>query len=245
MPRYKITIEYLGTGLHGFQRQANGMSVQELIETAIYNFSKESPVLYGAGRTDAGVHATGLVAHFDLERTYQPADVARSINHFLRPHIVAIRDCEIVSEDFHARFSAKARHYLYRINNRSGEIALDRERVWWIREQLDIKAMQEGAAYLIGKHDFTSFRASLCQAASPVKTVTSITITQEDEEIHFNVSAPSFLHHMIRNIVGTLTLVGHGKWKPSDVKLALEAKKREVAGPTAPAHGLYFIGVDY
>jgi len=245
MPRYKITIEYLGTDLSGWQRQANAMSVQELIEEAIYSFSSERTTTHAAGRTDAGVHALAQIVHFDLEKEHEPYTVMRAINHFLQPHIIAIIDCETVTDDFHARFSAKARHYLYRINNRRGKVAIDQDRVWWIHDKLDVSAMQQAANYLIGQHDFSSFRASECQAKSPVKTLTSLNIVRRGEEIHFSVSAPSFLHHMVRNIVGTLVMVGQGKWRPEDVLHALKEKKREAAGPTAPAYGLYFVKVDY
>jgi tRNA pseudouridine38-40 synthase len=245
MPRYKITIEYLGTNLCGWQRQDNAPSVQELLEKSIYSFSGESPTLHAAGRTDAGVHALAQVAHFDLLKEYDVFATARAINHFLMPNLVAVTNCEMVSDDFHARFSAKSRHYLYRINNRPGKVAIDSDRAWWLYKPLDIKSMEQAAKYLVGKHDFSSFRASECQSASPIKTLDKIEITRVGDEVHFSVSAKSFLHHMVRNIVGTLVMVGHGKWQPDDVLLALKAKKREAAGPTAPAYGLYFTRVDY
>lgn len=245
MPRYKIVIEYLGTGLAGWQRQPHALSVQELIEEAIYKFSNENVTLHAAGRTDAGVHALGQVAHFDLLKEPTAFQVMRSINHYLRPHFVAIVSCEVASEDFHARFSAKKRHYLYRINNSRGEIAIDRGRVWHIYDPLNISAMQQAARYLVGLHNFTSFRATDCQAQSPLKTLDRLEITKAGDEVHFSLTAQSFLHHMVRNIVGTLALVGRGKWRPEDIEIALAAAKREAAGPTAPSDGLYFVKVDY
>ncbi len=243
--RYKITIEYLGTNLAGWQRQANALSIQEILEEAIFKFSGEKVTLYAAGRTDAGVHALAQVAHFDLLKFHAPYTVMQAINHFTKHHPVGVVACEQVSEDFHARFSARARHYRYRVINRSGKVVLDLDRAWWIRPTLNVKQMQEGAKYLLGNHDFTSFRATHCQAKSPIKTLSQLDIERVGAEINFYLSAPSFLHHMVRNIVGTLTLVGLGKWQANDVKLALEAKKREAAGITAPAGGLYFTKVDY
>jgi tRNA pseudouridine38-40 synthase len=167
------------------------------------------------------------------------------INHFARPQPVGVTACEIASPDFHARFSAKARNYVYRIINRQGRVFIDQDRVWWIKHKLDVEKMREGAEYLIGNHDFTSFRAKICQAKSPVKTISKIEITQIDEEIRIYISAPSFLHHMVRNIVGSLVLVGNGKWLPQDIKRTLDARDRAAAGTTAPACGLYFLKVDY
>ena len=245
MPRYKITVEYLGTGLAGFQRQKDCLSVQELLETSISQFANEDPVIFAAGRTDSGVHALGQIAHFDLVKEHKAYVVTRAINHFLKPYQISVLNTEIVDENFHARFSAKSRHYLYRINNRSGAVAIDRDRVWWVNTALDVGAMREGVRHLLGKHDFTSFRATACQSASPIKTLNQLEIVEVGEEIHFILSAPSFLHHMVRNIVGTLVLVGRGEWGPEEVRVALEAKDRSVAGPTAPAWGLYFTKVDY
>ena len=245
MPRYKIIVEYLGTNLAGFQRQKDVLSVQELIEVAIAKFSNESPVIFASGRTDAGVHALGQVVHFDLIKEHQPYTVMRAINHFLKPYQISVLHSEVVDTEFHARFSAKARHYLYRISNRAGEVAIDRDRVWWVKHELDLEAMRQASKYLIGQCDFTSFRAVACQAKSPIKTLNEIKISRSGEEVHFTLSAPSFLHHMVRNIVGSLVLVGTGAWKPEGVKQALDAKDRKCAGPTAPAHGLYFVKVDY
>lgn len=245
MPRYKITIEYFGTNLGGWQKQAHSPSVQELIETSIYKFSNEEVTLHAAGRTDAGVHAFGQVAHFDLVKSPLAFTVMQAVNNYLRPYLIVITSCEVVHEDFHARFSAKKRHYLYRIGNRGSEIAIERGRIWNIYRPLDLEAMQKGAGYLIGNHDFTSFRATGCQSKSPIKTLDKLEINKVGDEIHFNLTAASFLHHMVRNIVGTLSLVGQGKWRPNDIKIALSKLKREAAGPTAPACGLYFVKVDY
>jgi tRNA pseudouridine38-40 synthase len=243
--RYKITIEYTGIGFCGWQRQESSISVQQVIEEAIFKFSSENVTLHAAGRTDAGVHALGQVAHFDLAKEYPARSIISAINHFVRPHKVGILACELMDNDFHARFSAIARHYIYRLLNRPGKAVLDEDRVWWIKDKLDVQAMRQAAAYLEGMHDFSSFRASQCQAKSPTKTLSKIEIVEAGEELHFYLSAPSFLHHMVRNIVGSLVLVGRQKWQPIDIKLALEAKNRKAAGPTAPAEGLYFLKVDY
>lgn len=245
MHRYKIIVEYLGSEFVGWQRQNNGLSIQGLLEDSIYKFSKEQAVIFAAGRTDAGVHAVGQVGHFDLANYRDPYKVMHSINHFVRPYKVAVTNCLIVDGEFHARFSAVARHYVYRIINRSSDLAIDFNRAWLIKKPLDIKALQQGASYLIGTHDFTSFRAKHCQAKSAIKTLSSIEISKSCDEIKIYVSAPSFLHHMVRNIVGTLVLVGLGKWQPQDVKVALDAGRREAAGSTAPACGLYFLRADY
>jgi tRNA pseudouridine38-40 synthase len=245
MNRYKITIEYDGTGLAGWQRQENAPSVQQHIEEAIHNFSGERVNILCAGRTDAGVHAMGQVAHFELAKAHLPKTVQGAINYYLKPAAIAVVACEAVSEAFHARFSALRRHYLYRIINREAPLVLDARRAWHVKKALNVTAMQEAANLLIGHHDFTSFRAVACQAKSPMKTLERLEVSMQGAEIHIAVSAPSFLHHMVRNLVGTLTLVGEGKWQPDDVRLALEAKDRSAAGITAPAHGLYFMKVEY
>lgn len=245
MHRYKATVEYFGKGFAGFQRQENCISIQEMLEKAIHLFSREVCCVYAAGRTDAGVHAFGQVIHFDLEKYYDPYIVMRAINHFLRPARIAIIGCELVNDDFHARFSAKSRHYIYKINNRQSEVVIDMGRVWHIKKPLDVDSMVVASKYLLGRHDFTSFRAVSCQSKSPIKTLSNIEVKKCSEEIDIYVSAPSFLHHMVRNIVGTLSLVGLGKWGVEGVKAALESKNRASAGPTAPAHGLYFFKVDY
>jgi tRNA pseudouridine38-40 synthase len=243
--RYKLILEYVGTGLAGWQYQNNSISVQQIITEAISSFSGEVVVLHSAGRTDAGVHAIAQVAHFDLVKYFDPFQVMQAINHFVRPHLIGVVKCEIVSQDFHSRFTAIKRYYVYRITNRPGIVVIDKDRTWWIRQPLNIDSMHEGAKHLIGNHDFTSFRAKHCQARSPMRTLDSIEIIKDHDEIKIYVSAPSFLHHMVRNIVGSLVLVGMGKWTSDDIKIALNAKKREAAGPTAPACGLYFLKVDY
>ncbi len=243
--RYRVTVEYLGTAFVGWQKQAAAASVQQILEDGIYEFSGERVTVYGAGRTDAGVHALGQVAHFDLVKYRDPYKVMYAINHFIRAYDVGIIDCALVEENFHARFSAKARHYIYRIINRPGQVVIDYNRAWWIRRPLDIEEMNKGAAYLIGHHDFSSFRSKFCQAQSPVKTLTKLIITQKDEEVRFYFAAPSFLHNMVRNIVGSLVLVGHHTWAAENIKRVLEDKKRESAGVKAPACGLYLLQVDY
>lgn len=243
--RYKVTIEYLGTAFVGWQKQSGAASVQQILEDGIYQFSGERITIYGAGRTDAGVHALGQVAHFDLVKYIDPYKVMQSINHFVRPYHVGIVDCSTVDQDFHARFSAKHRHYVYRIINRSGQVVIDLNRAWWIRQQLDVDMMNEAAVHLIGHHDFSSFRSKFCQAQSPVKTLSKLIVTQRDEEIRFYFSAQSFLHNMVRNIVGSIVLVGRQIWSPDTIKEVLEVRKREAAGSKAPACGLYLTKVDY
>ena len=247
--RYKITIEYDGTNILGWQRQLDGPSVQEYLEKALSYLSsdgQEIPV-QGAGRTDAGVHALAQVAHFDLEREIADWKLRDALNFHLREQEapVVVLDVEEVDENFNARFSAKGRGYIYRILNRRSPAVLEKDRVWWVPVDLDIGKMQEGAKYLLGHHDFSSFRAAACQAKSPIKTLDKLNISQRGEEIIFEVEAKSFLHHQVRNMVGTLKLVGDGHLAPQDVKRILEAKDRKAAGPTAPACGLYLSKVWY
>jgi len=245
MPRYKIIIEYDGTNISGWQRQPDTSSIQQFIEDAIESFSQEKVIVHAAGRTDAGVHAIEQVAHFDLKKKFTTYIVQTAINHFLRPNLIVILSCDIVDDSFHARFSAIKRHYRYEVLNRRAPTALGVNKIWHIRESLDINNMQEAANILVGSHDFTSFRAAQCQGKSPLKTIDEISIYREGEKIIFIVRAKSFLHHMVRNIVGTLILVGTGKWRVDDISKALEAKDRRRAGPTAPACGLYFTKIDY
>ncbi len=307
--RYKITIEYFGTNLLGWQRQLDGPSVQEYLEnalnclapenedlstglapqasatthpelrcksgfgeknadadterkTAAYNSVREdlstglAPQasattrfieVQGAGRTDAGVHALGQVAHFDLKRDIEDWKLRDALNYHLREQNapVVVLNAEKVPADFNARFSAKGRGYIYRILNRRAPTALDKDRVWWVPVELDVEKMRQGAKYLLGHHDFSSFRAAACQAKSPIKTLDKLEITTRGKEIIFEVEARSFLHHQVRNMVGTLKMVGDGHFKPEDVKTILEAKDRKAAGPTAPACGLYLSKVWY
>lgn len=245
MVRYKIIVEYDGTSFVGWQKQQMGLSVQQVIEEAIEKFSKERVTVHAAGRTDAGVHALGQVAHFDLTKRYSTKEVRGAINHFLKPHKVMILNCEEVSEEFHARFSAVKRYYRYEVFNREMISVFADKRSWHIREKLDLDKMQKGANYLIGEHDFTSFRTVHCQAKSPIKTLDEILIIKEKDKVVFLLKAKSFLHHMVRNIVGTLAKVGMSKLQPEDVLKILESKDRKQAGQTAPASGLYFVKVDY
>lgn len=245
MSRFKLTIEYDGSPFRGWQRQDNGPSVQETLENAVFALTGESALVQGAGRTDSGVHALAQVAHVDISKDF-PADTVRdALNHHVRPYPVSVLAVEAVDEDFHARFSATGRAYLFRILNRRAPPALDEGRVWWQAMPLDAQAMHEGAQELIGHHDFTSFRASECQAKSPEKTLDRLDVSRAGDEIHIVAEARSFLHHQIRNIAGTLQLVGSGKWRAADVARALRARDRSAGGPTAPAQGLYLTRVDY
>ena len=245
MPRYKLTIEYDGTGLVGWQRQANGLSVQEALETAFGKFCGERLTVFGAGRTDAGVHALAQVAHVDLARDMDTDTIRSAINHYLRPQAISVLEAVPAPPGFDARLSARSRRYLYRILNRRAPPALERGRVWHVAPPLDADAMQEGARHLVGHHDFSTFRDSLCQAKSPVKTLDVLDVVRDGEQIHIAARARSFLHHQVRNMVGTLKLVGLGQWQPKDVGAALAACDRRAGGPTAPAEGLTLIGIEY
>lgn len=243
--RIKLTIEYDGTHFSGWQRQENASSIQESIEKAIQAFTGESATLFVAGRTDAGVHAQGQVAHVDIPERFDARTIQRAINAHVRPHPIAIIDVRETHSEFHARFDAKRRHYLYKIINRPAPLTFEKNLAWHVPYPLDIKAMQEGGNHLVGRHDFTTFRTVHCQAKCPIRTLDTLHITQQDTAIHVRLEAQSFLHHQVRNIVGTLTLVGSGKWPPQHVKEALEARDRTAGGPTAPADGLYFMHVAY
>ena len=245
MPRYRLTVEYDGTGLVGWQRQPNGLSVQEALETAVERFCGAKVTVYGAGRTDAGVSALAQVAHIDLPRDEAPDTIRGALNFHLKPHAISVLSANPASADFDARLSATGRVYRYRILNRRAPPAVERHRVWHVVVPLDIAAMRGGAAHLVGHHDFSTFRDSLCQAKSPVKTLDALEISRAGEEIHIEARARSFLHHQVRNMVGTLKLVGLGRWKPDDVARALAARDRRAGGPTAPADGLYLVAVGY
>ncbi|MCL4766623.1 MAG: tRNA pseudouridine(38-40) synthase TruA [Hyphomicrobiaceae bacterium] len=245
MPRYRITIEYDGTPFVGWQIQANGRSVQGELARAIAQFSGEQTAVRGAGRTDAGVHALRQVAHFDLDRAWEPFKVREAINFHLKPHRVAVLDCVTAPDGFDARFSATGRNYLYRILNRRAPPALDRDRVWWQAMPLDASAMHEAAQELVGRHDFSTFRASGCQAKSPVKTLDRLNVSAAGQEIHVTASARSFMHSQVRSMVGSLKLVGAGRWGTADLVRALAARDRSACGPVAPPHGLYLAEVDY
>ncbi len=245
MTRYRLVIEYDGTSFNGWQRQAAGLSVQACLEEAIFRLTGEAANAVAAGRTDAGVHATHQVAHFDTGRTFAADTVRDALNFHLKPLPIAVVTAEIAAPDFHARFSAVGRAYRYRIVNRRSPLALDRHRAWWVPVALDAGRMEAGARHLLGHHDFTTFRASECQAKSPVKTLDRLDVTRDGDEIVIAAAARSFLHHQVRNMVGTLKLVGEGRWAPDDVATALEARDRRAGGPTAPAAGLYLVGVTY
>jgi tRNA pseudouridine38-40 synthase len=245
MARWKLVVEYDGRPFVGWQRQENGPSIQQALEEAVCRFSGETVVVHGSGRTDAGVHAFGQVAHFDLAKETTARTVRDAVNHHLRPRPIAVLSAELAEDGFHARLSARQRGYLYRILNRRAPAALDEGRVWHVHKPLDAAAMDEAAQVLVGHHDFTTFRASLCQAKSPVKTLDRLEVTRDGDELRVVARARSFLHHQIRNMVGTLALVGTGKWTAADVRRALDARNRAAGGPTAPPDGLYFTDVVY
>lgn len=245
MPRYKLTIEYDGTPFNGWQIQDNAPSVQGALNDAVFAFSGERSPVQGAGRTDTGVHALGQVAHVDLSKDWE-ADVVRdAINAQVRPRPIAVLSAERVPDTFEARYSAIKRHYLYRLVCRRPDLALDRNRVWRYARKLDVDAMHAAAQRLTGFHDFTTFRSTECQAKSPEKTLDVLTVSQAGDEIHVNTSARSFLHNQVRSMVGSLVLVGDGKWSADDLSAALEAKDRTACGPVAPPDGLYLVRVDY
>jgi tRNA pseudouridine38-40 synthase len=245
MTRWRVTIEYDGGPYVGWQRQDNGPSIQQAVEEAVFAFCGENVRVFGAGRTDAGVHAFGQVAHLDIDRPTTADTVRDALNAYLREVPISILAAAEAPEGFHARISARERVYLYRILNRRPPPAIDEGRVWHVPWVLDADAMHEAAQCLVGTHDFTSFRASVCQAKSPVKTLDVLDIQRAGEEIHLHARGRSFLHHQIRNIIGTLERVGAGKWTVDDVSAALAARDRAAAGSTAPPEGLYLVSVAY
>lgn len=245
MPRYRLIVEYDGTPFVGWQAQENGDSVQSAVEAAIAGFSGETVRIRAAGRTDAGVHATGQVAHADLTKEWDTDTVRDALNAHLRPQPVSILEAARVADDFDARFSARARRYRYRILNRRSPPALEKNRVWWVARPLDAKAMDAAAKRLLGHHDFTTFRSSDCQAKSPMRTLDRFDIAREADEIVATVEAQSFLHNQVRSMVGSLKLVGEGRWDAGDLAAALEAADRAACGPVAPACGLYLEHVTY
>jgi tRNA pseudouridine38-40 synthase len=245
MPRYKLILEYDGTPFVGWQVQDGQQSVQGRLAQAIKDFSGEDVVPRGAGRTDAGVHALGQVAHFDLAKDWAPEKVRDALNAQLRPEPVSVLSCETAADDFDARFSAKARHYLYRVIDRRSPLALERNRAWGVFRPLDAKAMNDAAQVLVGHHDFTTFRSTECQAASPEKTLDRLEVSRHGEVLRIETSARSFLHNQVRSMVGSLKLVGEGRWSKADLKNVLDASDRAACGPVAPACGLYLVRVDY
>lgn len=245
MPRYRLTLEYDGGSFAGWQHQENGLGVQQVVEEAIHRFCGETVRVIAAGRTDAGVHALGQVIHVDLERETTGRTLRDALNFHVRPHPVCVLQADLAPGDFHARFSARERAYRYRILNRRPPPVLERQRVWWVATPLDAEAMAAAAGLLIGRHDFTTFRAAACQAKSPVRTLDVLTVERIGEEIHVRARARSFLHHQVRNLVGTLEKVGAGAWSADDVARALAARDRAAGGPTAPAEGLYLESVAY
>lgn len=245
MPRYKLTVEYDGRPFCGWQRQADRLIVQQALEEAIERFAGEMPVTQAAGRTDAGVHALGQVVHFDLEREWDPRKIREALNFHLKPHPVAVLEAEAVGEEFEARFSATARSYEYRILNRRARPALDEGKVWHVPVALDTDAMHAAAQLILGKHDFSTFRAAECQANSPIRTLDMFTVAREGEIVAIRARARSFLHSQVRSMVGSLKLVGEGKWGPRDFRAALDAADRSRCGPLAPPEGLYLTSVDY
>ena len=245
MPRYRLLVEYDGRPYRGYQAQGELPSVQSSIERAVKAFCGEELRLQAAGRTDTGVHATGQVLHVDLEKDWKPAVVRDALNAHLVPEPIAILAVDIPGGDWHARFSAKERRYLYRILNRKSPPALDQGRVWHVKKPLDVAAMHEAAQALIGKHDFTTFRDVQCQAKSPVKTLDLASVRREGEYVLLEFASRSFLHRQVRSMTGSLAEVGAGRWTAADLKAALEAADRTACGPVAPPDGLYFTGVSY
>ena len=245
MTRWRLTIEFDGRPFMGWQRQDHGPSVQQSLEEAIHRMTGERAAVHAAGRTDAGVHALAMAAHCDIEKTVTEHRLREGLNALVRPHPISITDVEQVADDWHARFSCIGRKYLYRILNRRAPPALERGRVWHIAVPLDVEAMAEGAAHLVGHHDFTTFRSVHCQSESPVKTLDRLELTRVGEEIRIEADARSFLHHQVRSMVGCLALVGRGNWAPNDIKKALESRNRAELGLNAPPDGLYFVEAVY
>jgi tRNA pseudouridine38-40 synthase len=243
--RWRLTIEYDGGPFMGWQRQDHGPSVQQALEEALERMTGEQAAFTAAGRTDAGVHALAMSAHVDISRELTPHRLREGLNALVRPEPISVLEVQTVADDWHARFSCVGRRYLYRILNRRAPPALDEGRVWHIAVPLDLEAMQQGAAQLVGRHDFTTFRSAHCQSDSPVKTLDALTVSRVGEEVHVRAAARSFLHHQVRSMVGCLALVGRGQWQPRDIGKALEARDRAALGFNAPPTGLYFVEAIY
>jgi tRNA pseudouridine38-40 synthase len=243
--RWRLTVEYDGGPFMGWQRQEHGPSVQQTLEEALQRMMGEQAHFIAAGRTDAGVHALAMSAHVDIKRDVTPHRLREGLNALVRPHPISVLDVETTADDWHARFSCVGRRYLYRILNRRAPPALDAGRDWHISVPLDLERMREGAAHLIGRHDFTTFRSAHCQSDSPVKTLDRLDIAKVGDEIHITAAARSFLHHQVRSMVGCLAIVGRGQWHPDDIRKALEARDRIALGFNAPPQGLYFVEATY
>lgn len=245
MPRYRMTLEYDGSPFAGWQSQPGLATVQGSIEAAFQRFTTETVDVRAAGRTDAGVHALGQVAHVDLQRSWEPRKIREAVNFHLRPLPISLLACEEAAPDFEARFSATSRHYLFRILNRRAHPALDVNRVWHVMAPLDADAMHTAAQTILGRHDFTTFRATACQAASPMRTLDRLVVTRVGDEVRIETSARAFLHSQVRSMAGCLKMVGEGKWRVTDVRRALDASDRAACGPVAPPSGLYLVRVGY
>ncbi|OYX66787.1 MAG: tRNA pseudouridine(38-40) synthase TruA [Sphingomonadales bacterium 32-64-17] len=245
MTRFALTVEFDGTPFMGLQRQVHGPTVQQAIEDAAHKVTGENPILFSAGRTDSGVHALAMRCHLDIEKQIEPFRLTEALNAHLRPDPVAIIGCEIVPDDWHARFSCLGRAYVYRIANRRAPLTLEKNRAWHVARPLDAEAMHRAAQALVGLHDFTTFRSAHCQAASPVKSLDRLDVRREDDHILIEAEARSFLHHQVRSMVGTLSLVGLGQWRIEQVAEALEAADRSALGLNAPPEGLYFLRASY
>lgn len=245
MTRFALTLEFDGTPFVGLQRQASGPSVQQAVEEAAQRITGEAVTLHSAGRTDTGVHALAMRSHLDIAKTIEPFRLMEALNAHLRPRPIAVTACEVVPDDWHARFSCTGRSYLYRIANRRAPLTLDTNRAWQVAQPLDADAMQRAAHALVGLHDFTTFRSVQCQAASPVKTLDVLTVERVADEVHIHAAARSFLHHQVRSMVGCLALVGMGRWSEGEVGRALAARDRSALGLNAPPHGLYFVAATY
>jgi tRNA pseudouridine38-40 synthase len=243
--RWRLTIEYDGGPFMGWQRQDNGPSVQQQVEKAIFRMTSELATVHAAGRTDSGVHALAMSAHVDIARTVTAHRLRDGLNALVRPDPISILEASEVADDWHARFSCTGRRYLYRILNRRAPPAIERGRVWHVATPLDVEAMAEGAALLVGRHDFTTFRSVQCQSKSPVKTLDRLEVGRDGDKVRIEAAARSFLHHQVRSMVGCLALVGRGQWQPADIQAALEARDRAALGLNAPPDGLHFVEATY